>query len=356
MPVHYDHPTIDRGDTRTLTISVTANDAAVDPDTLTLTIRTPAGVSTTYTYGASAIVRDSEGEYHYDLTFTQTGAWTYEWRSTVPTQVQGETVQVGPSPLDVDAGTDAPYFTIGEARRLSPLQDAETYPDAAIDAARVMAESALEDACSVAFVPREFTVQVDGRGRCDLLLPIVRPLTISAATIDGTAVVVGDVELYDDGRVYLERGWGAGRRNITLTGTHGYPSPPPRVARAAMLLAKRFLVDSPVSDRATSMTTEDGTTQFLVTAGVRQAVFDVPECNAVVELYGMLRESDPLEGAHWLTFGPRAQHFGKFYTAHLADPELSDETREVMALGSGLRFHFEDGRVRWERAGGGDCG
>ncbi len=65
---------------------------------------------------------------------------------------------------------------------------------------------------------------------------------------------------------------------------------------------------------------------------------------------GMLRESDPLEGAHWLTFGPRTEHFGKFYTTHLADPALSDETREAMALGSGLRFHFEDGRVRWERA------
>ncbi len=285
MPVTTE-PIIDRGDTRTLTASIAVADVATDPATLTLTILTPAGVSTTYTYGASAIVRDAAGEYSYELTFTQSGPYTYEWRSTVPSQVQGETIQVQPSPLDVVAGTDAPYFTIGEARRLSPLGNAAVYPDAAIDAARVMAESALEEACCVAFVPREFTVQVDGRGRCDLLLPIVRPLAISEATIDGTAVVVGDIQLYDDGRVYLERGWSVGRRNIVLTGTHGYPAPPPRVARAAMLLAKRFLVDSPVSDRATSLTTEDGTTQFLVTAGVRQAVFDVPECNAIVEQYG----------------------------------------------------------------------
>ncbi len=90
-----------------------------------------------------------------------------------------------------------------------------------------------------------------------------------------------------DGRVYREGGWTAGRRNVVITGTRGYPYPPPRVGRAALLLAKRFLVDSPHSDRATSITTEDGTTQFLVTAGVRQAVTDVPEANAVIEEYGL---------------------------------------------------------------------
>ncbi len=282
--------TIDRGDTRTLTVAITVADVATDPATLTLKIRTPAGVSTTYTYGASAIVRDSAGAYSYDLTFTQSGAWTYEWRSTVPAQVQGETIQVAPSPLDVVAGTDAPYFTIGEARRLSPLQDAAKYPDADIDAARQLAESALEDACGVAFVPREFTERIDGRGRTDLLLPVVRPLAVTAVTVDGSTLSVGDLaglELYDDGRLYFESGWSAGRRNVVVTGTHGYAAVPPLVKRAALRLAKWALVDSPVSDRATSMTTEDGTTQFLVTAGVRQAVFDLPAANAVVELYGM---------------------------------------------------------------------
>lgn len=101
MPVHYD--SIDRGDTRTLTVAITASDVAVDPDTLTLTIRTPAGVSTTYTYGASAIVRDSEGAYSYEITFLESGAYTYEWQSTNPTQVQGAIIEVQPSPLDVPA-------------------------------------------------------------------------------------------------------------------------------------------------------------------------------------------------------------------------------------------------------------
>lgn len=100
--------TIDRGDTRTLTVQILASDILVDPDALTLTIRTPAGVSTTYTYGVGGqVVRDSEGVYHSDVTFTEAGAWTYEWRSTAPTQVQGETLQISPSPLDILAGTTA---------------------------------------------------------------------------------------------------------------------------------------------------------------------------------------------------------------------------------------------------------
>ena len=282
--------TIDRGDTRRLTVQILVADVATDPATLTLAVRTPAGVSTVYTYGSSAIVRDSAGVYHFDLTFTQSGPWTYQWTSTAPAQVQGETLQVSPSPLDVVAGTDAPYFTIGEARKLSPLQDSAKYPDADVDAARVLAESALEDACAVAFVPREFTARIDGRGRTDLLLPVVRPLAVTAVTVDGSALSAGDLaglELYDDGRLYFANGWTWGRRNVIVTGTHGYPAVPPLVKRAALRLAKWALVDSPVSDRATSMTTEDGTTQFLVTARVRQAVFDLPSANAVVELYGM---------------------------------------------------------------------
>jgi hypothetical protein len=54
-----------------------------------------------------------------------------------------------------------------------------------------------------------------------------------------------------------------------------------------MLLAKRVLVETKVSDRTTLRTTTDGTTEHLVTAGVRGMIFDVPECNAVVAEYGV---------------------------------------------------------------------
>jgi hypothetical protein len=57
-------------------------------------------------------------------------------------------------------------------------------------------------------------------------------------------------------------------------------------------------------------------------------------------------------GVAGVRFGTRAEHFGKFYTVHLADPAIDESTHESIALGSGLRFHFEDGTVRWEAATG----
>lgn len=47
-------------------------------------------------------------------------------------------------------------------------------------------------------------------------------------------------------------------------------------------------------------------------------------------------------------FGTRREHFGKVYTVHLADPEISDETRAAAAEMCGLRFDFVDGgRIQW---------
>lgn len=53
------------------------------------------------------------------------------------------------------------------------------------------------------------------------------------------------------------------------------------------------------------------------------------------------------DAGSWYHFTTRANHFGKFYTKHLADPTLSDETQERIAQRIGLRFEFFDGKVRW---------
>lgn len=50
----------------------------------------------------------------------------------------------------------------------------------------------------------------------------------------------------------------------------------------------------------------------------------------------------------WVGFGTRAEHFGKVYTVHLADPAISDETKAQAAALCGLRFEFlDDGRISW---------
>jgi hypothetical protein len=57
---------------------------------------------------------------------------------------------------------------------------------------------------------------------------------------------------------------------------------------------------------------------------------------------------DPEPDQGWM-LGTRDNHFGKFYTAHLADPAISDETKDVIQRRSGLRLTFAGGRVFWEQ-------
>lgn len=177
-------------------------------------------------------------------------------------------------------------FTLAQARAVKPLDNVTKYPDAAVQAAGDLATDALEHACAVHFTPTSFSEVLDGNGRCDLMLWTAKPTAIASATVAGLDVT-STVLVYSDGRVYRPNGWACGRQNVTVTGTAGWPVCPPRVARACLLLAKRFLVDSPVNDRATTLINEDGTTQYLVTAGVRSALFDIPEANAVVQDYGL---------------------------------------------------------------------
>ena len=58
-----------------------SNGTAADPTTITLIVSS-AGGSTTYTYGAAEITKDSTGVYYKDLTIDVAGAWEYRWTST----------------------------------------------------------------------------------------------------------------------------------------------------------------------------------------------------------------------------------------------------------------------------------
>ena len=176
-------------------------------------------------------------------------------------------------------------FTIAQARALKPLDDTVKYSAQAIIDARTLAETALEDACGVAFVPRYKRETVSGSGSRELLLTQPRVTAIRSVSLDDAAQTAADYVPSGPGVLYTANGWTRGFGNYEVVYEHGWPEAPPRVSEAARALAKHYLVDKPVSDRATSMTTDDGTTQFLVTAGVRQAAFSLPECNAVVDQY-----------------------------------------------------------------------
>ena len=60
------------------------DDAPVDPDTVTLYVKDPAGTVTTHEYGGSGsdITRESEGIYTMPIDANQPGWWYYRWVAT----------------------------------------------------------------------------------------------------------------------------------------------------------------------------------------------------------------------------------------------------------------------------------
>jgi hypothetical protein len=175
--------------------------------------------------------------------------------------------------------------TVAEIRAESPLSNATTYPTASILTARTTAEQALEDACGVAFVPRYARETRNGNGSTDLLPNHPKPISVTTLTLDGTTETDAVVDT-ERGTFYRESGWGTTRQGVVVKYAHGYQFPPANCSKVIAKLTKWLLVDSPLNDRATNIVSDEGT-QFLITAGVRNAVFSIPDANSFIAEYGV---------------------------------------------------------------------
>lgn len=60
-------------------------------------------------------------------------------------------------------------------------------------------------------------------------------------------------------------------------------------------------------------------------------------------------DSDRYLKGRYVKLGPKPEHFGKFYSVHLADPDISDTTKQQIYQMCGLQFVFKDGKVKWMR-------
>ena len=158
-----------------------------------------------------------------------------------------------------------------------------------MELARDVATYALEDACNTAFVRRRARLTAADRVALGMIaLPHRRDVSLVSATRDGAALTADDLAAMrvDGGLISRPDTAGFGNR-AEITYEHGWQAPPPRVARAAMLLAREWLQqekDSTIPDRASALDTEGGNFR-LVTAGIGGQLFDLPEVNAVVAEY-----------------------------------------------------------------------
>lgn len=259
-----------------------ADGVATDPspDTATVEITRDDGTtlvaSTPATEGGTGIVTYTLTPTHTALLDTLTVVWTASF---------GGQVQTFTDIVEVAGGV---LFTIAQARTLKPLQSTTDYPTAAIVEARTMVETALEDACGVAFVPRYRREVIAGSGSATMMLaPKLR--AIRSVTVDGAAMSVGTftgIRVLPSGLAYNPAGWTWGVANLDVAYEHGHDFPPPRVSQAALLWAKDLLVKGPISERSTSMVSEDGTFS-LATPGMRGSWTGLPEVDATINMYSL---------------------------------------------------------------------
>lgn len=221
------------------------------------------------------------GEYFYTLSAADTtdlNLYRVVWEATVSGQAQtiAEWVEVAGGFL----------FNLVEARSLRPLDDATANTDEQIAEARTLAETVLEDECGTAFVPRYAYETLSSRGGVHLPVSFRNLRSIRSASIDGADLTLTDLTISGESSVYYSAGWDEGWSNVIVGYEHGMDTPPPDVSRACLLLARHYLIDSPIDDRATTMTNEDGTFS-LITPGVRGAVTGLPEVNATIQRYSI---------------------------------------------------------------------
>jgi hypothetical protein len=108
----------------TLTNTFSVNGTPTDPTTVSLTITTPSGTATTYTYAAGQITKSATGVYTKDVACSENGLWIYVWTGTGTAS-------------DVVAGTWQ-VFTTDLSRiyaGLEELKDARRVTDTVDDAA-----------------------------------------------------------------------------------------------------------------------------------------------------------------------------------------------------------------------------
>lgn len=271
-----------QGLSATLTHTFYSDGVATDPSpaTATVTITRDDG---TAVVTAQAATRIGAGVFTYTLTPADTALLdilTVAWTATF-----GGQSQVFEDIVEVAGGV---LFTLAQARALSPLGSTTAYPTATIVEARTMVETALEDACGVAFVPRYRREVIAGSGSATMMLaPKLR--AIRSVTVDGVAVSAGTltgIRVLPSGLAYNPAGWTWGVANLDVAYEHGHDFPPPRVSQAALLWCKNFLVKGPIDDRMTSMSSEDGTFAISV-PGMRGAMVGIPEVDAVIQQYSL---------------------------------------------------------------------
>jgi hypothetical protein len=271
---------IQRGQSGTLNAAWERDGELWDPGDVTVTINSERSAAALIT-GASASGTGVAGR-TYTLTPSQTQSLdflTVQWTSGTDN-----------SALTTYAEVVGDYlFTVARARTRSPLQDTANYSTESILYYRTLAEMALEDICGVAFVPRfsRDKAYIASAGMLQVnRRKVTSVLDIYTAINNGYQALpnLSGLRIESGGMIFMPAIWNFWAMPIEVSYEHGYKFVPPRVSRAAIELARRWLVESPWDERMTKFRSREGGEVDILTA--LSDPFDIPEVVAVVDLYG----------------------------------------------------------------------
>ena len=168
------------------------------------------------------------------------------------------------------------------------FENATKYPTETLKVVRAWVEDVIEGprAANVAFVPRSRRLVLNGTGRTALMLPDLQLRSVESVKVDGVAWSSEKVAALtvDDGVVWAAEAWPEGVRNVEIHYTHGYDFPPGAITRAALMLAREYLVKSDIPGRATA--TSIGDQLFRITVAGKDGVTGLPDVDAAIAQFG----------------------------------------------------------------------
>jgi hypothetical protein len=187
------------------------------------------------------------------------------------------------------------YFEVSELRAMDrAFLDETKYPTEYLQQVRAAVEDVIEGerAANVAFVPRGRRVSVNGkdgwrdRTEYGIDMPDFNVSQVYSLTSNGTAFTNDQIAALDieDATLWNNLPWPFGRRNVSVHYVHGYKRVPREIKRAALILAKDYLVLSPLPGRATA--TSIGDQMFRLTVAGRDGVTGLPEVDAAIKDLG----------------------------------------------------------------------
>ncbi len=188
-------------------------------------------------------------------------------------------------------------FEISDLRKADrAFLDTDKYPTDVLKQIRNWVEDVIEGerAADVAFVPRARRVVVNGSavydratGAFGLYVPDYVVTRLYSASVNGSALTntqVSAIVCDDDTLWSKDTTWPAGNKNVSLHYVHGYNLVPGAITRAALLLAREYLVKSDLPSRASA--TSIGDQIFRLTIAGRDGITGLPDVDAAIEQFG----------------------------------------------------------------------